>query len=290
MKSMTGFGRAAGSVVGLEIAVELRTLNHRYRDLRLFVPRSWMALEVPIEAFLRQRIERGRVECVVRFGRGGSAGEPQLDIERARKYLAIYRMLAAEVGASAPPDLAWVLGIEGVVVAQDAPEDFGQAQADLERLLAVAFGALDRMREEEGRKLRAELAQRLARVEALGAELRQSLPGEHQALAARTAERIRALAGEADVSEERLAMELAVLAERSDVTEELVRFRSHLDQFARLLDQSGAVGRELDFLLQELNREVNTLSAKIRSAVLAQIGLALKSELEKMREQVQNVE
>jgi Uncharacterized stress-induced protein len=116
------------------------------------------------------------------------------------------------------------------------------------------------------------------------------LPAEHQALALRTAERIRALAREAAIPEERLVVELAVLAERTDVTEELVRFQSHREQFAKLLDQSGAVGRELDFLLQELNREVNTLSAKIRSAPVVKLAVALKSELEKLREQVQNIE
>ncbi len=290
MKSMTGFGRAAGLVAGVEITVELRSLNHRYRDLRLQVPRNWMALEVPVEAFLRQCIQRGRVECVVRFGKGETQGEPRLDMARAQQYLDIYKTLAAEVGSLGPPDLAWILGAEGVVAIQDLPEDFAQAQVDLEKLLSAAFSALDGMREGEGVKLRAELHQRLTYVEDLTAQLRRALPAESQALAARTAERVRALAGEADVSEERLAVELAVLAERTDVTEELVRFQSHRDQFARLLDQPGAVGRELDFLLQELNREVNTLSAKIRSATLVRIAVALKSELEKIREQVQNVE
>jgi uncharacterized protein (TIGR00255 family) len=290
MKSMTGFGRAVGLVVGMDMTVELRSLNHRYRDLRLLVPHNWLALEVPIEAFLRQRIERGRVECVVRFGKGETQGEPRLDMTRARQYLSIYQTLATEVGFSGPPDPAWLLAAEGVVTVQNLPDDFGQAQADLEKLLSAAFGALDRMREGEGAKVRDELLKRLVNVEDIAAQLHQALPVESQALAARTAERIRALAGEADVSEERLAVELAVLAERTDVTEELMRFQSHREQFAKLLDQSGAVGRELDFLLQELNREVNTLSAKIRSAPLVRLAVALKSELEKMREQVQNVE
>jgi uncharacterized protein (TIGR00255 family) len=290
MKSMTGFGRAVGLVAGMEITVELRSLNHRYRDLRLQVPRNWLALEVPVEAFIRQRIERGRIECVVRFGKGETQGEPHLDMTRARQYLQIYQKVASEVGVSRPPDLAWLLAAEGVVSIQDLPEDIGQAQVDLEKLVGAAFNALDRMREAEGAKLHADLLNRLTRLDDLAVELRQALPAESQALADRTSERIRLLAGEANVAEERLAVELAILAERTDVTEELVRFQSHREQFATLLDQSGAVGREIDFLLQELNREVNTLSAKIRSAPLVRLAVALKSELEKMREQVQNVE
>ncbi len=290
MKSMTGFGRAAGLVAGMEITVELRSLNHRYRDFRLQMPHNWAALEVPVENFLRQRIERGRVECVVRFDQGDVQGELQLNLERARQYAHIYQKVVAEIGGAGEPDLAWLLSAEGVINIQDLPKDVGQAQVDLESLMSTALDALDRMREQEGSKLRTELLNRLKHIEDVDAQIRQAVPAESQALSARSAERIRALAGDAEVSEERLAAELAVLAERTDVTEELVRFKSHLEHFAKLLDQTGAVGRELDFLLQEMNREVNTFSAKIRSAPLVRLAVALKSELEKMREQVQNVE
>ena len=291
MKSMTGYGRADGTVAGREVTVEVRCYNHRFKDVRVKLPRGWTALEVPVENLARGWMGRGRVECMVRAASGAPGlGKPQLDAVCAQEYLQAYKELAKKMGSGEEPSLTLVARSEGVVVFREDLEDADKAWEELETLIDRALLAADQMRLTEGRELAKEIDLRLTELARIRKDIEAEVPKEQQAISERTAERVRALAGKVEVSEERLAQEVAVLSERMDVTEELARLDSHVVQFGKLIQKDEPVGRELDFLLQEMNREANTLSAKIHSAPVVALAVSLKAEIEKIREQIQNVE
>lgn len=291
MKSMTGYGRADGTVAGREVTVEVRCYNHRFKDVRVKLPRGWTALEVPVENLARGWMGRGRVECMVRAASGApGVGKPQLDMKCAREYLQAYQELAQQMSSGEEPSLTLVARSEGVVVFREDLEDADKAWEELETLIDRALLAADQMRLSEGRELAKEIDLRLSEMDRIRKDIEAEVPGEQKAIAERMAERVRALAGKVEVSEERLAQEVAVLSERMDVTEELARLDSHVAQFGKLIQKDEPVGRELDFLLQEMNREANTLSSKIHSAPVVALAVSLKAEIEKIREQIQNVE
>jgi len=291
LKSMTGYGRADGTVAGREVTVEVRCYNHRFKDVRVKLPRGWTALEVPVENLARGWMGRGRVECMVRAASGAPGlGKPQLDAVCAQEYLQAYKELAKKMGSGEEPSLTLVARSEGVVVFREDLEDADKAWEELETLIDRALLAADQMRLTEGRELAKEIDLRLTELARIRKDIEAEVPKEQQAISERTAERVRALAGKVEVSEERLAQEVAVLSERMDVTEELARLDSHVVQFGKLIQKDEPVGRELDFLLQEMNREANTLSAKIHSAPVVALAVSLKAEIEKIREQIQNVE
>lgn len=288
---MTGYGRADGVMAGREVTVEVRCYNHRFKDVRVKLPRGWTALEVPVENLARGWMGRGRVECMVRAASGApGVGKPKLDMECAREYLQAYKDLANEMGAGEEPTLTLVARSEGVVVFREDLEDTDKAWEELETLIDRALLAADQMRMNEGRELTKEIDLRLSEMDRIRKQIEAEVPGEQKAIAERMSERVRTLSGKVEVSEDRLAQEVAVLSERMDVTEELARLDSHVIQFGKLIQKDEPVGRELDFLLQEMNREANTLSAKIHSALVVALAVSLKAEIEKIREQIQNVE
>jgi uncharacterized protein (TIGR00255 family) len=288
---MTGYGRAEGSLQGLGLCVELRSVNHRYTDVRLGLPREWLALEVEVERRIRQGIGRGRVECSVRLGAGaGEVDQPILDAARARHVHQLYLDMARELGLEERPTLGLIARTEGVLAARAVPSDPEVVRVVLLPLLEAALVALEQMRTHEGEALRREIEGLLAEVARTMAEVRAGLPAESRAAAERFAERLRTLLAGAELPEERIAQELALCAERADVTEELARMDAHLIHFRDMLARGGPVGRELDFLLQEMNREVNTLCSKFHAPDVVRLAVSVKACLERIREQVQNVE
>jgi uncharacterized protein (TIGR00255 family) len=292
IRSMTGFGRAEVSTDLCSISVEARSVNHRHLDLSIRLPRALASLEPRVRRALSQRLERGRIEISVQLGpsAGSSLQRVAVDAALAREYTERGRALAAQLGLRGDISLTWVLERSGVVRLEE-PE-----VPDADALWPTLDVAL-------GRTIDALVAQRVTEGAALGAELRAlcaDLTRHVEAMAARAPagaarreerlrERIKALL-EGAVDEGRILTEVAVWAEKSDVTEELARLRSHLDQLSLALDKGGPMGRALDFLLQELNREVNTVASKADDLELSQTALAAKGVLEKMREQVQNLE
>ena len=295
MNSMTGYGRAQGNVAGRQITIEVRCHNHRFKDVRVKLPRGWMALEVPTEKLIRNWLGRGRAECSVRSASGSSSiGIPRLDQNCAGEYLRTYQELAdlvkEQTGESQTIPLSLVAQAEGVVVFGEGLGDQDSGWSQLEELLQVALGEAARMRLAEGQELAREFDLRLSEIEKLHQEIQKMIPQESESLRERTSERIQTLSGQVEVSQERLAQEMAILSERMDVTEEVTRLESHVVQFRKLMTRKEPVGRELDFLLQEMNREVNTLSSKMHSPVIVTRAVALKAEIEKVREQIQNVE
>jgi uncharacterized protein (TIGR00255 family) len=292
VRSMTGFGRAEVSTDLCSVTVEARSVNHRHLDPSIRLPRALASFEPNVRRTIGRRLERGRVDLNVQLGPGTGSSTQRIvvDTTLAREYAERARTVAAELGLSGDVSLEWLLARSGVIRTEDAEPADGEALWPVfEAALGRAVDALVEQRTTEGAALEAALralSLELTRhVDALAVRAPAGAARREQ----RLRERLTALL-EGVVDENRLLTEAAVWAERSDVTEELARLRSHLDQLGAILDKGGPVGRPLDFLLQELNREVNTVASKADDLELSQTAIAAKGVLEKMREQVQNLE
>jgi uncharacterized protein (TIGR00255 family) len=293
IQSMTGYGRGEVSGQRLAVTVECKSLNHRHLDLVIKLPRPLAALELDARRVVQGAVQRGRVEvsAALTSAEGAAASAVEVNLPQAREYLAAAQRLGAEAGLPGVPSLEWVLGQPGVLERQERPAAAaGEAETLLTQALGHALADLVARRQAEGRALAQELHRLRDTLAEQADHVAELLPRVAAVRAARLRERIQALLGEIPVDEGRLAMEAAVLAERADVTEELARLRAHLEQFRALLEEGGSVGRTMDFLLQEMHREVSTLGAKSDDLAIAQAVIAAKATVEKLREQVQNVE
>jgi uncharacterized protein (TIGR00255 family) len=290
---MTGFGRAEVSAGPIAITVEVRSLNHRHLDMTLRLPRALAGLEMDARRLLQSRLERGRVEVAVQLGptAGASLQQVRVDEALAAAYVARARELGAAVGVGGDVTLAWVLERPGVVSLEeaDAPAP-DTVWPVLSEALSKALDELVARRTAEGEALGVELHALTADLRAQVDLVEARVPAAAARRAERLRERIRALLGDATIDEGRILSEVAIWAEKTDVREELTRLRAHLAEFAHVLDKGGAVGRPLDFLIQELGREVNTIASKADDLEVSQAAVAAKGLIEKMREQVQNLE
>ena len=293
IRSMTGYGRADVSGARLAVSVECKSVNHRHLDIALKLPRLLAPFEPDARRLIQAAAQRGRVDVsVTATPAAGTMLNPlTLNTEQAREDMTAAKHLADDLNLPGGPRLELLLGQPGVLAREEqttaSPEE---ASRLLEQALSQALADLVARRETEGKALCQEM---FALHEALAAQValmaaRAPLAVERRS--ARLRERMETLLGEAHLDEARLAMEVAVWAERTDISEELARLRAHLDQFSTLLDEGGAVGRTLDFLIQEINREVNTVGSKADDLQISQAVIAAKSTLEKLREQVQNLE
>jgi uncharacterized protein (TIGR00255 family) len=293
--SMTGFGSASFRVAEAAFEIELRSVNHRHLDVRVKLPRALAGLEHELKAQIQERFERGKLDCTI-VSPSGEAPVPRLEIDRAAvdAYLGAARSLVAEQGVPDTLGTAQLLGLPGVarLVEPELPED--ALRGALRSALDAALAALAAMRADEGQALARDFEARLARLEELAAGIEARTGEIQQSVRERLRRRARQLENEVGVLDEaRLYQEISLAADRLDVTEELVRLRSHCEQFRRTLAGAGPgrpVGRRLDFLLQEMSREANTIGAKGADASAAHLVVEVKTELERMREQVQNVE
>ena len=293
VRSMTGFGRAEVSGESIAVTVEARSVNHRHLDVALRLPRTLASLELDARRLVQARVERGRIDVAVQVTplTGTATQRVQVDAVLAREYLARAQSVAAELGLGSVPGVEWVLERPGVMRLEDAePVEPSEPWPLLERALIHALDELVERRAAEGerlvealRTLHADLA---TTVDAMAVRAPASSARREQ----RLRERLRGLLADTAVDETRILTEAAIWAEKSDVTEELARLRAHLAEFSLALAKGGPVGRALDFLIQELNREVNTVGSKADDLELSQAALAAKSVLEKIREQVQNLE
>jgi uncharacterized protein (TIGR00255 family) len=297
IRSMTGYSRVETDEAGIALTVSIRTTNHRFLDPQLRLPSSLEALEPAVRRLLKEHVSRGHVEISVGFT-GEATTELKIDRKLLSAYLQGYQKLKQEFGAAAEPDLMALLRVPGLIDTGNcemAPEEFEVIRQVLERTAAQALTKLNEMRAREGESLERDLLSRLTRLEALCLTVSRLAEKGPQYYKQRLEGRIRDLTGSADMDGGRLAQEVAYLASRSDVAEELTRFQSHLDQIRQLLAESSEVGKKLDFLLQEMNREANTLLSKTTD--VPEVGLEItrqaiemKTEIEKLREQAQNIE
>jgi len=295
IRSMTGYGQAAFQVDGAHFEVEVRSVNHRHLDVKVRLPRGLAGFESELRARVAERLARGKVDLTVRTLSGALAADDiEIDLETAARYLAAARTLRAEHGVGGELDVASLLALPGVarVVERELGEE--RVRDALAGAAGAALDALVAMREAEGAALERELRGRLARLEELVGAIEGRADEVQRAVRDRLRKRAEQLREETGLLDEaRLHQEVVWAADRLDVTEECVRLRSHVAQFHRLLDDAGPgrpAGRQLDFLLQEMGREANTIGSKSADAPIAHQVVELKSELERIREQVQNVE
>ena len=290
---MTGFGAADGDLAGGRLRLEIRTVNHRHLSVQLRLPGELGDLEGPIRERLRTHFERGHVAV---SGRWVEAPQPTdavaVDAERARALVAGLRKLGAELGLGGDVDLATVARLPDVV--KVARADSAPDGAGVMGLLDRAAQACVATREREGAALCADLSGRIDRLAALARRVAEAAPARLVRERDRLAASVKELAGGVAVDAGRLAQEIAYLADRLDITEELVRFEAHLAAMREVLaggsGGGGGGGRRLGFLLQELGREANTMGSKANDAAIAEAVIAMKAELEKLREQVENLE
>jgi uncharacterized protein (TIGR00255 family) len=297
LRSMTGYAQAQAEEGAWGLRVTLKALNHRFLDLRLRLPDELAAAEPRLRARVREQVRRGHLEA--QFQVESLERRPlEVNEEFLRGYLELYRRLQQEHRLSGEPDLTAVLRLPGVLRTDPSPlaaEAAEQLASVAERLLDQALERLDEMRRAEGVALEQELNACLARIRAGHKELTKLSEQAQPAALRRLSQRLRELLGESPVDPTRLAEEAAYLAQRSDVREELTRLASHAEQFAGLLAHDGAVGKRLDFLVQEMHRETTTLLAKApgleaEGLEMTRVGLEVKAQVERLREQVQNVE
>jgi len=295
IRSMTGFGRAAFHAAGVQFDLEARSVNHRHLDVRVRLPRPLAALEQAVKERVQGVISRGKVDLVVAFpDSGASLQTVEVDREVARGYARAAAELTAEEGLEGPLAVGALLALPGVVQLVDRELSPDELEAELLEAVDAAVAGLDAMRVREGEALERDLLARLATVTALSQSLEARSEEVQQAARERLRKRAEQLGQEAGILDEaRLHQEIVIAADRLDVTEEIVRLRSHVEQFGEILAAGGAgapVGRRLDFLLQEFGREANTIGSKGSDAPIAHEVVELKTEIERMREQVQNVE
>jgi uncharacterized protein (TIGR00255 family) len=291
IRSMTGFGKASGSFEGQEISVELSGVNHRYLDASVRLPYAWAALEPDIKQVLRQRVSRGKIGVTVNRKRlTGASQRIQLDKDTATQYMEASRELAAMLGTADTLSLNVLAQMEGVFITEEPEESFDALREAVLGILDEATGRMNAMRETEGAALAEEIRGRLDGFRKTLAGIEARLPELNGLYEERLRTRIAEFQADLALTEERIALEVALLAEKADVTEEVVRLKTHLDHMAEMLGAKEPVGRKLDFLLQELQREINTLGVKTRDSDVARDVLFMKAELEKIREQAQNIE
>jgi uncharacterized protein (TIGR00255 family) len=289
MRSMTGFGLGEVALRDGRLTAEVRSLNHRFLEIRIRLPPELVDHTFFVEQLCRERLGRGRYDVSVRLD-GAPLPTPELDLGRARALYASFARLRDELCPGTELPLSALAGVPGLWVAAsgDSAEPSREALA---RSLRVALDQLDQMRSAEGASLAAELRARLGELRRGVDTLREQAPGIVLAQERRLAERVaRLLGGSEGLDPSRLATEVALLADRCDITEELVRLASHFEQFGELTTAAGPSGRKLDFLLQEMAREANTVGAKCQDASLSHLVVSLKADIERLREQVQNIE
>ncbi|PYX06845.1 MAG: YicC family protein [Acidobacteria bacterium] len=293
IRSMTGFAQAKGQVnPQLGFTLSLKSVNHRFLDVHFRLPADSDALEMKLRRLLREKLARGHLELSLNVERAG--GESfSLNRQIVGGYIQAFRAAAAEFGLAAEPDLNVILRIPGALDAAALPAD-GAVEASVLGKVEEVLERLNQMREEEGRGIERELRHRMEHVRQAGKEIEKHRHAVLQGYVERLKTRMQELIG-SQAEPERILQEAALLVDRSDIQEELVRLETHVNHFLTMLDQGGEVGKKLDFLLQEMNREANTLLSKTSGLAgealnITQMGLAIKAEIEKAREQVQNIE
>jgi uncharacterized protein (TIGR00255 family) len=289
--SMTGYSRAEGPVGGARLTVEIKSVNHRYLDFRLHLPRELMGFEPKLNELIRAAFSRGRLECWVGFIPGLKPVIVRWNEPLARGIHAALLAMRQALELAGEPDLSLLALQKDVIVADDSGVLDERAGEELSALFLRAFEEMKTMRAGEGAQLAADLLSRLDQVEGWARGLEQKKEAVALGQRERLSKRLRELLSpESRVDPDRLAMEVAIMADRADITEELVRFKSHVGQFRAIMAGEGPKGRKLDFILQELFREVNTASNKAQDSQVSALAVEIKTELEKIREQVQNLE
>jgi uncharacterized protein (TIGR00255 family) len=290
MKSMTGYGAATGAAEGVGLSVEIRSVNQRFFDLKLNAPREYLGQEADLRRKVAAHVDRGRVELFISRNALSRQTTIALQEDVAAGYVAAWKKLRDRFGLAGELELSLLAGRQEIFQAQERATDL---EAELEAVYGLVEKALvahSRAREVEGKHLARDMRERVARLRAIRRDVAKRAKALAPALRERLETRLVAILGKDAIEPARLAQEVAVLADRADVTEELVRLEAHLVAMGELLKSAEPVGKRIDFLLQEINRELNTIGSKANDLEVTNLVVDGKAEVEKIREQVQNVE
>jgi uncharacterized protein (TIGR00255 family) len=293
IKSMTGYGKAEAVLAGRKFTMEMKSVNHRFLEISLRLPGMLLPLEGEIKKRIGEKFSRGRIEATLRVDGDGNAeneGRFTLNLPLVRNYHALLHQLKEELHLGDEITLAVMAGFRDAFVPAETVQDPATLWEGLSKILADAIRTLTEMREKEGESLKRDLTTRLDRIGGFLEGIAGRAPQVVLDYQKRLTDRVRELTGGMVIDEARLLQEVAIMAEKSDITEEVVRFRSHIGQFTDLLAGADAAGRKIDFLIQEMGREINTIGSKSGNAEISRNVIEIKSELAKLREQVQNIE
>lgn len=291
IKSMTGYGRVEAPGQDRNIVVEIKSVNHRFLEISLKVPQALFPLELEFKKKIGEKIKRGRLEVFIRLEAQSTNTAPaMINLEAARNYFAALQRLKDEFGLQEEISLKTLAGFREIFLqpaeTEIGPEILKQVGVALEEALDMMV----RMRQEEGAAIYRDMEQRLDFIRGILDVIKARSPQVVVEYQRRLTERIKELTAGCAIDDSRLAQEAAIFADKSDITEEIVRMHSHIDQFFALLQSEEAEGKKIDFLLQEMNREINTIGSKSNDAEIARQVIEVKSELSKLREQAQNIE
>ena len=291
VKSMTGYGRAVETVNGREFTVEIRSVNNRYLDCTVKLPRSFSFAEEAVKAAVKAAVSRGKVDVYISV-RSETEADVQVTLNKpvVEGYLAAMRQMVAEYGVADDISVSVLSRMSDVFVVDKPKADEDQLKADLLSVVDKALSAYDQMRITEGLALENDLRSRAATILQLVAQVEEQNPRTVSDYRKRLEEKMREVLESKSIDESRILTEAAIFADKVAVDEETVRLRSHLEQMDEMLSGNGGIGRKLDFLLQEMNREANTTGSKCTDVKVARIVVDIKAELEKIREQTQNIE
>ncbi|MDO8445261.1 MAG: YicC/YloC family endoribonuclease [Deltaproteobacteria bacterium] len=289
IKSMTGYGKGEAEGDGRRFSVEIRSVNHRYCDISVRLPRRYASLEGEVKKAISGRISRGKLDVTIMAEEGeGTSATLEVNIPLADSYYSALCNLKERLGLAGDITVKELSSVPDIITFREEPLDVEKDWPFIRSAINKGMDALDEMRRAEGDALTSEVLGRLDRLSLAIDSIEERAPATVQLYKDRLAEKIGSLGYELDQG--RLAQEVAYFADRCDISEELVRLKSHLEQFRIISRSPEPAGRKLDFLLQEINREVNTIGSKGNDALISQKVIEVKAELEKIREQVQNIE
>ncbi len=291
IRSMTGYGWGEAAIHGKNFTIELKAVNHRYNEVVLRLPRNLSPLEERIRRIIQSRIARGRVDGFLNMKDSDEkTSAVKVDKGLAGAYYKAIKELQESLGIDGKIKIKNLVDLPGVLALEDPPENVEEWWPAVLEALESALEGLVRMRAEEGRQLASDLVKRVEQISVLNANIRERSPVVVEEYRERLVSRLNDFMKDSGLAPERLAAEAALFAERSNITEETVRLESHLKQARSCLQADEPVGRKLDFIVQEMNREINTIASKANDLEISRWAVEVKSELEKIREQVQNIE
>jgi len=292
IKSMTAYGRGEYQDGSRSYICEMKSVNNRHKDILLRTPRNLQPIEESLRLMISSTIGRGRVEATIQIEKGENDLPYELEINKplVDAYLGIFQELAERSGLAKDVGISALIGMRDVILTKTEESDLDEIKPWLVQAIQKSLDSLMEMKLKEGHEIEKDFNQRISLLEGYLDKIHERAPGLVQEYRTRLIENVKKMIQDLEVDEERISRETALFADRSDITEEIVRAKSHFKQFRTYLADDDAVGRRLDFLIQEINREVNTLSVKSCDAEISRIVVEMKSELEKIREQTQNVE
>ena len=288
---MTAYGSAESLKDSLEFIVEIRSGNYRYREIVLRLSHSLQPFEEKVRSVVASTVKRGRIEVSIQIKDNGNKGlKLELNMPLVKAYIQIFKELNEELECEQRIDPSFFSHLKDIIITKQDSIDFENVWPDLEDVINTALRSMESMRINEGMALEKDFLERLNRITKYIDEIRSRTTLIVESYKDRLMQKINNIIKPVEINEDRIIQEVALIADRSDITEELIRVESHIEQFRNFINQDDAIGRRLDFLLQEINREVNTMGSKASDSLVSQLAVEIKAELEKLREQIQNVE